>query len=54
LTDLNGQLFQIGEWGAPGQTLSSKDLLKEVFCDPLDEILLVEDDRGRIGGVSHP
>jgi hypothetical protein len=54
LTDLNGQLLQIGEWSAPGQALGSEDLLKKMFGDPLNEVLLIDDDGGRIGGVSHP
>lgn len=54
LTDLNGQLLQLGESGAPGQALGSKDLVEEMFCDPLNELLLINDDRGRIGGMSHP
>ena len=54
LTDLNGEFLQVGEPGAPGQALGSEDLLEEMFCDPLNEVLLINDDRGRIDDVSHP
>jgi len=40
--------------GAPGQALGSEDLLEEMFCDPLNEVLLINDDRGRIDDASHP
>jgi hypothetical protein len=54
LTDLDGEFLQLGEPGAPGQALGSKDRLEEMFCDPLNELLLIDDDGGRIDDVSHP
>lgn len=54
LTDLDGEFLQLGELGAPRQALGSKDLVEEMFCDPLNELLLINDDSGRIGRVSHP
>jgi hypothetical protein len=54
LADLDGQFLQVGELGAPGHALGTEDLVEEMFCDPLDEVLLIEDGGGRIGGMSHP
>jgi hypothetical protein len=54
LTDLDGQFLQVRELGAPGHALGTEGLLEEMFCDPLNEILLIDDDGGRIGCVSHP
>jgi hypothetical protein len=54
LTDPDGELLQVGELGAPGQALGPEDLLEEMFRDPLDQRLLIDDDRGRIDDVSHP
>jgi len=54
LTDLDGQFLQVRELGAPGQALGAEDLLKEMFCDPLNQILLIDNDGGRIGCASHP
>jgi hypothetical protein len=54
LADLDGQFLHGRELGAPGQALRTEDLVEEMFCDSLDESLLIEDDAGRIGGVSHP
>jgi hypothetical protein len=53
-TDLDGEFLQVGELGAPGQAVGPEDLLEEMFRDPLDEVLLIDDDRGRIDDVSHP
>jgi hypothetical protein len=54
LADLDGQFLQVREPGAPGHALGTEDLVEEMFCDSLDESLLIEDDGGRIGGLSHP
>jgi len=54
LANLDGQFLQVRELGAPRHPLKAEDLLKEMFCDPLNEILLIDDDGGRIGCMSHP
>jgi len=53
LADLDGQFLQVRELGAPGHPLKAKDLLDEMFCDSLNQRLLIDDDGGRISCVSH-
>ncbi|MGO8897165.1 MAG: hypothetical protein ACLQU5_02275, partial [Isosphaeraceae bacterium] len=47
LADLHGQFLQVRELGAPGHPLKAKDLLDEMFCDSLNQRLLIDDDGGR-------
>jgi hypothetical protein len=54
LADLDGQFLQVRELGAPGHPLKAKDLLDEMFCDSLNQRLLIDDNGGRISCVSHP
>jgi hypothetical protein len=54
LTDLNGEFLQVRELGPPGHSLPTIDLVEEMFCHALNQILLIDDDGGRIGAVSHP
>ena len=54
LADLDGQFLQVRELGAPGHALETEDLVEEMFCDPLNERLLIDHDGGWISCVSHP
>jgi hypothetical protein len=54
LTDLDGEFLPFRELGPPGHSLHAVDLLEERFGDPLNQMLLIDDDGGRIGAVSHP
>jgi hypothetical protein len=54
LADLDGQFLQVRELGAPRHPLPAEDLLEEMFGDPLNEILLIDHDGGRIQCASHP
>jgi hypothetical protein len=48
LADLDGKFFEFRELGSPGHPLNPVDLVKEVFRDPRDEVLLVVDGGGGI------
>jgi len=54
LADLDGEFLQFRELGTPGHSLSPVHLLEEMFCNPLDEVLLVMHCSNRIRLVSHP
>jgi len=54
LADLDGQFLQVRELGAPGHALGTEDIVEEMFCDPLNERLLIDHDGGWISCVSHP
>jgi hypothetical protein len=54
LANLDGQFLQVRELGIPGHALGTEDLPEEMFCDSLNQILMIDDDGGRIGCLSHP
>lgn len=54
LADLDGHFLDVGELGAPGNTVGAVNPAVEIFCKATQEILqFILDDRGGFG-VRHP